>query len=198
MLVSVYFEKDYPNRVIKAVPYSDTTTPCYIPGIEIRLKFLSEEEKTILSDPIEWVWTIHSGIGKGPAIKESEHKKYLLLSKKLSLIDRLWMISLILDRSVYNNMVGSPIHEKLMQWEEETGSKDEPESLTSYMASRMNASIESYSKIHKITQDTYFRKSKELHVSILKIQDLIMNSVHPEKTYRAEVSRLIIQTQKKV
>jgi hypothetical protein len=197
MLVSVFFEKDYPNRVIKAVPYSTTTAPCFIPGIEIRLKYLDEKEKSILSDPTQWVWTIHSGIGKTTPLKDSEIKKYELLSTKLGLVERLWMMALILDRSIYNNMIGSDIHEKLISWEFESGTKDEAESLTNYMAGRMNMDIDTYSKIYNINKDTYYRKVKELHVSILKIQDQIMSSVHPLKTYKDETSRLIIQARKK-
>jgi hypothetical protein len=196
MLVTVYFEKEFPNRVISVIPYSNTTSPCFIPGIDIRLKFLNEHEKPVLENPTAWVWTINSGIGLGPALTDTEKDRCNVLAKKLKLIERLWVMSLILDRSIYRNMLGSEIHENLMQWEIKNDVQGDPNSLTSYMSSKMNTDIQTYSTIYQINKDTYYNKSKELYVSILKIQDMIMESSNPESVYRVETSRLFSQPKK--
>jgi len=194
MLVSVYLEKDYPNRVIRVVPYSTNISPCFIPGIEIRLKFLTEAEKSVLDEPTNWIWTINSGIGLGPKLLKSEKPKYDLLKRKLEFIEKLWMIATILDKSVYKNMVGSTLYEGLMDWENASGSWVEDESLTAYSGSKMGVDPKVYQKIFQINKDTYYRKIKELMVSILKIQDQIMESDKPGQVYKQETARLIVQT----
>jgi hypothetical protein len=196
MLVTVYFEKEFPNRVINVVPYSAVSSPCFIPGIDIRLKFLNDHERSVINNPTEWVWTIGSGIGPGPALTDTEKERCHVLATKLKLIDRLWIMSLILDRSSYKNMLGSEVHEGLMQWELENNVQDDHTSLTSYMASKMKADVSTYSTIYQINKDTYYTKAKELYVSILKIQDMIMESNTPETVYRTETARLFSQPKK--
>jgi hypothetical protein len=197
MLVTVYHEKNFPNRIIGITPYSSASSPCFIPGIDIKLKVIADHEKSIVADPTSWIWTPHNGIAPAPVIDtDLEKEKYKMLSRKLKLVERLWVMALILDKSVYKNMLGTQTHEEIMSWELDNNIQDEHYSLTNYMASKMNTDSNTYSTIYKINKDTYYTKVKELYVSILKIQDMIMESDNPDEVYKTEASRLVSQPKK--
>ncbi len=180
MLHTIYIDQKS-NRIVRVSPQANIYRTLFkVDGVFSLLRYIREQEKSILTNCFSYVWYPGHGIIKSPAtIPESETQRLAKLSNSINAIEILWRAVSIHVENFSNAFFNNRLEKDLVNYEIDNNLHGVEGSVFEEVSKNVGFSKDALVKTKILHEEELYHMKRNLYFSAMEFQKKLEQSNEP-------------------